>query len=130
MKSRGPAHSAIRGTNVKSQMLSFQIFTGLRAIRLFQINGAIGNERGSEGHGNHGLLGTTNPDFLVPWSSSPHRVVSRRFIVARYVYMYACAYVASICIIIDTTLSYMKLTRAGILRHVSLMLFDKGVSLR
>lgn len=48
--------SGIRGTNVKSQMLSFQIFTSLRAIRPFQINGAIGNERGSEGHGNHGFL--------------------------------------------------------------------------
>ncbi|CAD1479793.1 unnamed protein product, partial [Heterotrigona itama] len=55
------------------------IFTGLRAIRLFQINGAIGNERGSEGHGNHGsLLGTTNPDFLVPCSSSSHRIASHR----------------------------------------------------
>lgn len=38
---------ALRGTNVKSQMLLFQIFTGLRAIRPLQINGAIGNERGS-----------------------------------------------------------------------------------
>ncbi|KAG7210972.1 hypothetical protein KM043_016341 [Ampulex compressa] len=37
-------------------MLSFQIFTGLRAIRPLQINGAIGNERGSEGYGNHGFL--------------------------------------------------------------------------
>lgn len=41
------AGMALRGTNVKSQMLSFQIFTGLRAIRPLQINGAIGNERGS-----------------------------------------------------------------------------------
>lgn len=41
------AGTALRGTNVKSQMLSFQIFTGLRAISPLQINGAIGNERGS-----------------------------------------------------------------------------------
>lgn len=46
----------LRGTNVKLQMLSFQIFTGLGAITPLQINGTIGNERGSEGHGNHGFL--------------------------------------------------------------------------
>lgn len=57
--------TALRGTNVKSQMLSFQIFTGLRAISSLQINGAIGNERGQRGPRQSRLLGTTNPDFLV-----------------------------------------------------------------
>lgn len=89
MKSRGPAHSAIRGTNVKSQMLSFQIFTGLRAIRLFQINGAIGNERGSEGHhGNHGFLVPQIPTFFYPRALvrvASRPVAPRRFIVARYI---------------------------------------------
>lgn len=55
-------------------MLSFQIFTGLRAIRPFQINGAIGNERGSEGHGNHGFLVPQIPTSLYPRAP-------RRFIV-------------------------------------------------
>lgn len=73
MKSRGSLHSGIRGTNVKSQMLSFQIFTSLRAIRPFQINGAIGNERGSEGHGNHGFLVPQIPTSLCP-RPSPCRV--------------------------------------------------------
>lgn len=80
----------LRGTNVKSQMLSFQIFTSLRAIRPFQINGAIGNERGSEGHGNHGFLVPQIPTSLCPRPSPRlYRVCAR-------------AYAASIRIIINT----------------------------
>lgn len=69
--------TALRGTNVKSQMLSFQIFTGLRAISSLQINGAIGNERGQRGPRQSRLLGTTNPDFLVSRGHTRTHVISR-----------------------------------------------------